>query len=111
MGVIKTEVEMRKNASILAFMEMRRDSEGYNTSERAGTHLNNPETRASSLDYTLSFHIGVMLRVAALQRGAPTPAHRWRFTPIGRRWEQAAESYDNLAANREPVPKSSKGRS
>ena len=46
MGVIKTEVEMRKNASILAFMEMRRDSEGYNTSERAGTHLNNPETRA-----------------------------------------------------------------
>ena len=50
MGVIKTEVEMRKNASILTFMEMRRDSEGYNTSERAGTHLNNPETRASPLD-------------------------------------------------------------
>lgn len=48
MGVIKAEVEMRKNASILAFMEMREDSEGYNTSERAGTHLNNPETWASS---------------------------------------------------------------
>jgi hypothetical protein len=26
-----------------------------------------------SLDYTLSFHIGVMLRAAALQRGAPKP--------------------------------------
>jgi hypothetical protein len=32
-----------------------------------------------SLDYTLSFHIGVMLRVMALQRGAPSPA---RFRAI-----------------------------
>ncbi len=47
-----------------------------------------------SLDYTLSFHIGVTLRIAALQRGAPTPAHKWRFTPVWRRWEQAAESCD-----------------
>ncbi len=47
-----------------------------------------------SLDYTLSFHIGVMLRVMALQRGAPTPGHKSRFTPVWRRWEQAAESYD-----------------
>jgi predicted RNA-binding Zn-ribbon protein involved in translation (DUF1610 family) len=47
-----------------------------------------------SLDYTLSFHIGVMLRVMALQRGAPSPGHKSRFTPIWRRWEQAAESYD-----------------
>lgn len=47
-----------------------------------------------SLDYTLSFHIGVMLRVMALQRGAPSRAHKSRFTPIWRRWEQAAESYD-----------------
>jgi hypothetical protein len=48
-----------------------------------------------SLDFTLSFHIGVMLRAIALQRGAPTPAHKSRFTPIWRRWEQAAESYDD----------------
>lgn len=47
-----------------------------------------------SLDFTLSFHIGVMARVAALQRGAPSSGHRLRFTPIWRRWEQAAETYD-----------------
>jgi hypothetical protein len=47
-----------------------------------------------SLDFTLSFHIGVMARVIALQRGAPNPAHKSRFTPVWRRWEQAAESYD-----------------
>jgi len=46
-GVIKAEVETRKNASILPFMDMRRDSGGYNTSERADTHPNNPETWAS----------------------------------------------------------------
>src|SRR5882672_554611 len=48
-----------------------------------------------SLDYTLSFHIGVMARVMAAQRGAPNPTHRFRFAPSWRRWEQAAESYDN----------------
>ena len=48
-----------------------------------------------SLDFTLSFHIGVMLRVSALQRGAPSRAHKSRFTPVWRRWEQAAESYDD----------------
>jgi hypothetical protein len=47
-----------------------------------------------SLDYTLSFHIGVMLRVMSLQRGAPNRSHKSRFTPVWRRWEQAAESYD-----------------
>jgi len=35
-----------------------------------------------SLDYTLSFHIGVMLRVMALQRGAPSSGHKSRFTAI-----------------------------
>lgn len=48
----------------------------------------------ASLDYTLSFHIGVMLRVMALQRGAPNPAHKSRFTPVWRRWGQAAETFD-----------------
>jgi len=48
-----------------------------------------------SLDYTLSFHVGVMLRVAAAQGGAPTPSHQTRFAPYWRRWDQATESYDN----------------
>ena len=47
-----------------------------------------------SLDFTLSFHIGVSARIMSLQRGAPTRAHKSRFTPVWRRWEQAAESYD-----------------
>src|SRR3989442_1287831 len=47
-----------------------------------------------SLDYTLSFHIGVSARIMALSRGAPNPSHKSRFTPVWRRWEAAAESYD-----------------
>jgi hypothetical protein len=47
-----------------------------------------------SLDYTLSFHIGVSARIMALQRGAPSLSHKSRFIPAWRRWEQAAESYD-----------------
>jgi hypothetical protein len=35
-----------------------------------------------------------MERVAALQRRAPSPAHKSKFTPVWRRWEQAADSYD-----------------
>jgi hypothetical protein len=46
------------------------------------------------LDFTLSFHIGVTARIMALQRGAPSPSHKSRFTPVWRRWEEAAESYD-----------------
>jgi hypothetical protein len=47
-----------------------------------------------SLDYTLSFHVGVMLRVAARQRGAPDPAQKARLTPVWRRWEDAAATFD-----------------
>jgi hypothetical protein len=47
-----------------------------------------------SLDFTLSFHIGVSARIMALQRGAPNRSHKSRFTPVWRRWEQAAETYD-----------------
>jgi hypothetical protein len=47
-----------------------------------------------SLDYTLSFHIGVATRILSLQRGAPSPSHKSRFTPAWRRWEQAAQSCD-----------------
>jgi hypothetical protein len=49
----------------------------------------------SSLDFTLSFHVGVMMRVIALQRGAPNAAQRSRLLPVWRRWEQAAESLDS----------------
>ena len=54
-----------------------------------------PQKFFPSLDFTLSFHIGVTARVMALQRGAPSEAHRSRFTPVWRRWEEAAESFDS----------------
>lgn len=47
-----------------------------------------------SLDFTLSFHVGVMTRVMALQRGAPNAVHKMRLTPVWRRWEEAATSFD-----------------
>jgi hypothetical protein len=47
-----------------------------------------------SLDYTLSFHVGVMARVMARQRGAPDAAHKARLTPVWRRWDDAAASFD-----------------
>ena len=48
-----------------------------------------------SLDYTLSFHVGVMARIIARQRGAPDDAQKSRLTPVWRRWEQAAETLDS----------------
>jgi hypothetical protein len=47
-----------------------------------------------SLDFTISFHIGVTARVMARSRGAPDDAQRARLTPAWRRWEQAAETLD-----------------
>jgi len=47
-----------------------------------------------SLDFTLSFHVGVTARVMAMQRGAPDLAQFARLTPVWRRWEQAAGSCD-----------------
>jgi hypothetical protein len=47
-----------------------------------------------SLDFTLSFHVGVTTRIMALQRGAPNAVQKSRFAPVWRRWEQAAESFD-----------------
>lgn len=47
-----------------------------------------------SLDYTLSFHVGVMARIMARQRGSPDDAQKARLTPVWRRWEQAAETLD-----------------
>jgi hypothetical protein len=47
-----------------------------------------------SLDFTLSFHVGVTARIMARSRGAPDDAQRARLTPTWRRWEQAAETLD-----------------
>ena len=47
-----------------------------------------------SLDYTLSFHIGVTMRMMAASRGAPTKAHKSRFMTMWRKWEQAADALD-----------------
>jgi hypothetical protein len=47
-----------------------------------------------SLDFTLSFHVGVTARIMARSRGAPDDAQKARLTPVWRRWEQAAETLD-----------------
>jgi hypothetical protein len=47
-----------------------------------------------SLDFTLSFHVGVTARIMARSRGAPNDAQKARLTPAWRRWEQAAEALD-----------------
>jgi predicted RNA-binding Zn-ribbon protein involved in translation (DUF1610 family) len=47
-----------------------------------------------SLDFTLSFHVGVTARIVARSRGAPDDAQKARLTPAWRRWEQAAETLD-----------------
>ncbi len=52
------------------------------------------QTYFPSLDFTLSFHVGVTARIMAMQRGAPDAAQGVRLRPVWRRWEQAAESYD-----------------
>ncbi|MFZ1973554.1 MAG: hypothetical protein WAU89_11955 [Candidatus Acidiferrales bacterium] len=47
-----------------------------------------------SLDYTLSFHIGLFVRVFESQKGAPSPAHRGRFLQVWRRWDEASKAFD-----------------
>lgn len=47
-----------------------------------------------SLDYTLSFHIGLTERVAAMQSPATDDAQRHRFAGPWRRWTQAGEALD-----------------
>jgi hypothetical protein len=47
-----------------------------------------------SLDYTLSFHVGVMIRVEARQKGAPDAAHGARLLAVWRRWEEASNALD-----------------
>jgi len=47
-----------------------------------------------SLDYTLSFHVGVMARVAARDARKPEDAHLKRLSSVWRRWEDAAEALE-----------------
>ena len=47
-----------------------------------------------SLDFTLSFHVGVTARIMARSRGAPDDVQKARLTPTWRRWERAAEALD-----------------
>ena len=47
-----------------------------------------------SLDYTLSFHVGVMLRVEARQKGAPDAAQSARLVAVWRRWEEASTALE-----------------
>ena len=47
-----------------------------------------------SLDYTLTFHIGLMARVTSKQKGARDERQGDRFAAAFRRWDQAAEALD-----------------
>lgn len=47
-----------------------------------------------SLDYTLSFHIGLMMRVAALRASKSKIDEADVFAPAWRKWTQAAEAAD-----------------
>jgi hypothetical protein len=47
-----------------------------------------------SLDFTISFHIGITARIVALQRGAPNEAQKSRLLSVWRRWEDAASALD-----------------
>ena len=54
-----------------------------------------------SLDYTLSFHIGVMARLQARQRGAHDDRLGDRLAAAFRRWEQAAEALEKSEESEE----------
>lgn len=47
-----------------------------------------------SLDYTLSFHVGVMARIGARDAKRAPPARKNRLRSTWRRWETAAEAID-----------------
>src|SRR5437667_8292973 len=54
-----------------------------------------------SLDYTLSFHVGVTTRMFAAERGAPDRGQRMRLTAVWRRWEEAAQALDEAEESEE----------
>src|SRR6266487_1243702 len=47
-----------------------------------------------SLDYTLSFHVGVTTRVMAHEQGNPAPEQQNRLATAWRRWQQATKALD-----------------
>jgi hypothetical protein len=47
-----------------------------------------------SLDFTISFHVGVMARVMHRERGAASDGQKSRVLAVWRRWEDAAAAYD-----------------
>lgn len=47
-----------------------------------------------SLDYTLSFHVGVTTRVMAQEQGNPAPEQQDRLATAWRRWQQATKALD-----------------
>jgi len=53
-----------------------------------------PQEEMPSLDYVLSFHIGLMQRVAARHARTNKSPNAARFAAAWRRWEQAAEGVD-----------------
>jgi hypothetical protein len=52
------------------------------------------QTHFPSLDYTISFHVGVMARVAARHEPPATDEQQRRLAAAWRRWTQAAEALD-----------------
>lgn len=50
-----------------------------------------------SLDYLLSFHVGLMARVAARDSRKADASNQSRFSAAWRRWEQAASAMDQAA--------------
>jgi hypothetical protein len=54
-----------------------------------------------SVDYTLSFHLGLMLRVESRRKGAKDERTGDRLAAAFRRWEQAAEMFDRAEESEE----------
>ena len=54
-----------------------------------------------SLDYTLSFHIGLMARMQAQRKGSKDERMGDRLAAAFRRWEQAAEALDRSTESEE----------
>jgi hypothetical protein len=54
-----------------------------------------------SLDYTISFHIGLMARVQARRKGSKDDRVGDRLAAAFRRWEQAAEALDESSESEE----------
>jgi len=54
-----------------------------------------------SVDYTLSFHLGLMLRMESMRKGAKDERTGGRLAAAFRRWEQAAEMLDRAEESEE----------